>query len=796
MSTLIRDDYLRYYATFGGAARSGIQGTNTNEITLNDSTNATTSQVLLKNVATPVANFDAVNKSYVDGLVVSGVTWKNAATAATVVGDMLDSTYSAAGLGTITWVGVPTIDTVTVVNGNRIVVQNITASGDTGGDSKGIYVVTTDATNLVLTRATDAAEGEQANGAAIFVFSGSANNDKAFVVTNDTPVDWDGGVVFSIMSSVPAVVVGGSDTQVQYNNSGALGADGSFTYNKTPTVPVLAIGGAATGLTTLNLGTGAQASTIAGLGSGLLTISNAGAATLISTSANLTLQAATSGNVIVDTATNDWTFNGTTLSSAAAATVASTSANLTLQAATSGNVIVDTATNDWTFNGTTLSSAAAATFEALVTGAVSLFETTTSGTITLGNATAGTGTITIDGNSSVINVGPTTSGTIDIGSSAAGALAVNNGAAMTVGADSTSMTIGSVANSTSTTITGQDMNVGSATTTTTDVDGISINVGSTVTTSLDLLATGVAGAVVITGGDATSSGTVSISTTTATTATVAGGEIDLTAGSGNTTGAGGAVDINAGVGGATGAGGAVSIDAGAGGATSGAGGAITINAGTAPTSGAGGAITINAGTSTTSGAGGAVTVTAGDATSGNGGNISLLAGTGSGTNGNVVLTTGGANTASGVGTDTTNIISFNNTSGIVARMESDGRFYANAFQTTSDATHKTNITKIDDPLERIRKVEGYSYNWKPEFVGYRDQTEYGVTAQQLEEAGFEDLVNGKTNGEKTVNYLGLIPFLIEAVKELANKVEVAEHNYNIVNETLKNERKNRLNRRE
>lgn len=92
-----------------------------------------------------------------------------------------------------------------------------------------------------------------------------------------------------------------------------------------------------------------------------------------------------------------------------------------------------------------------------------------------------------------------------------------------------------------------------------------------------------------------------------------------------------------------------------------------------------------------------------------------------------------------------------------------GDVYGNSFNSTSDARMKTNFSKIDSPLDKIMKIEGYEYNWKDPTVDPRKQI--GVIAQQLEEIGLGDLVS-EAGTHKAVNYLALIPLLIEAVKEL------------------------------
>jgi hypothetical protein len=585
------------------------------------------STVRLSGITTPTDANDAANKAYVDSLVASGIAWKDAVQAATTTNIAVFPPTD--GITTTS-----TIDGVTLNVGDRVLVKDQTTASQNG-----IWLVNAGA----WTRTDDAASGTQATGAAVYVFGGSVNIGKAWVCPTNTgspnfdPVNFNSAITFVAMSSSPAVA--GSNTQVQYNNNSNFGADASFTYNGIAATPVLSIGGAATGLSTLNLGTGSQASSILSVGTGAFTVSGAGNSTFQSSAGTVTL-------------------SGTT---------ASVTASTGSAAITGENGASMTATN----------------------GTASLVATDNDVSITSGAATTMTATTT----SSI-----TSGGIMTMGSTAA---------ATNIGASSTSIT------------------VGSASTTTTDVNAITLNVGSSSTTTLNLLATGVGGDVVMTAGDATSSGTITLSTTTATTATVAGGDITMTAGNGNTTGAGGALDFNAGSGGATGAGGAITINAGAGGATSGLGGNLILQAGSA-----------NAYSSA----------------------------------GNLVLKIA---VDDDTPSTTNNIIQFQDGAGdAIGRINNLGNIYMKTFFATSDVQYKTNIESINDPLNTINKIEGYSYDWKDPETGLEKGSEkqLGVIAQQLESIGLGNLVN--SDGKyKSVNYLGLIPILIEAIKELNRKVD-------------------------
>ena len=95
-----------------------------------------------------------------------------------------------------------------------------------------------------------------------------------------------------------------------------------------------------------------------------------------------------------------------------------------------------------------------------------------------------------------------------------------------------------------------------------------------------------------------------------------------------------------------------------------------------------------------------------------------------------------------------------------------------AFYSSSDERLKNNITLIEDPLEKVLSISGNTFEWK-ELDNYQGE-DTGVIAQEVEALGLPGIVKDNSNGYKSVQYHKLVPLLIEAIKELNNKVENLE----------------------
>lgn len=87
----------------------------------------------------------------------------------------------------------------------------------------------------------------------------------------------------------------------------------------------------------------------------------------------------------------------------------------------------------------------------------------------------------------------------------------------------------------------------------------------------------------------------------------------------------------------------------------------------------------------------------------------------------------------------------------------NGTLYATVFQSLSDQKLKTNIQSINDPAAIIESLKGVKFDWV-----HQTGTQYGFIAQEVEKI-VPELVD-TTGIYKTVNYQGIIPFLVETVK--------------------------------
>jgi hypothetical protein len=124
------------------------------------------------------------------------------------------------------------------------------------------------------------------------------------------------------------------------------------------------------------------------------------------------------------------------------------------------------------------------------------------------------------------------------------------------------------------------------------------------------------------------------------------------------------------------------------------------------------------------------------------------------------FSTVGVLTATNIGIGTTNPTSKLYVNGNVFV---SGIITATDFNSASDIRLKENIQKIDNPIDKIIRIEGVTFDWKT-----NNKSSMGVIAQNIEKV-LPQLVNGEDS--KTVNYNGIIGLLIECVKTQQEQID-------------------------
>ena len=96
----------------------------------------------------------------------------------------------------------------------------------------------------------------------------------------------------------------------------------------------------------------------------------------------------------------------------------------------------------------------------------------------------------------------------------------------------------------------------------------------------------------------------------------------------------------------------------------------------------------------------------------------------------------------------------------------------------SDERLKTKLGPIENPLDKLKSLTAFYYeaNETAQALGYKPKRELGVSAQEVQAILPEIVSPAPINGNYlTIDYERLTPLLIEAIKELNNKVETLEN---------------------
>lgn len=196
---------------------------------------------LVTNVATPVSATDATNKSYVDNAV-AGLSWKDTVRAATTANIALSAPQ--------------TIDGVSVIANDRVLVKNQTTQS-----GNGIYLVAAGA----WTRATDADVAAELEGAAVYVGEGTTQADTAWVMTTNAPLTVGTTSLVWVQFAGGGTVVGGAGLTMTGNTldvgagtgvsvaADTVALDLTYTDGRYDRKFALAVGGAVSSVVTHNL---------------------------------------------------------------------------------------------------------------------------------------------------------------------------------------------------------------------------------------------------------------------------------------------------------------------------------------------------------------------------------------------------------------------------------------------------------------------------------------------------------------------------------------------------------------
>ena len=88
---------------------------------------------------------------------------------------------------------------------------------------------------------------------------------------------------------------------------------------------------------------------------------------------------------------------------------------------------------------------------------------------------------------------------------------------------------------------------------------------------------------------------------------------------------------------------------------------------------------------------------------------------------------------------------------------------------SSDERLKENINLIDNAFDRVNAIDGVYFNWKD-----KNDRNVGVLAQQVEKV-LPEVVSEDNNGYLNVDYGGIVPLLLEAIKELEARITDLEN---------------------
>ena len=106
----------------------------------------------------------------------------------------------------------------------------------------------------------------------------------------------------------------------------------------------------------------------------------------------------------------------------------------------------------------------------------------------------------------------------------------------------------------------------------------------------------------------------------------------------------------------------------------------------------------------------------------------------------------------------------------------------------SDFKLKTNISNLTSVKDKLRLLRPVSYNFNPDSLSQKGKTlnnlQYGFLAHELQDI-FPDLVIKRGDGVLGVRYTGLVPLLVQALKEQQDQIDTLTERISVLEMAVK-----------
>lgn len=103
----------------------------------------------------------------------------------------------------------------------------------------------------------------------------------------------------------------------------------------------------------------------------------------------------------------------------------------------------------------------------------------------------------------------------------------------------------------------------------------------------------------------------------------------------------------------------------------------------------------------------------------------------------------------------------------------------------SDQRAKNVISGLSNTLDIIQNINGYKYKFKDEYLSISpSNVQIGFLAQEVQKYIPEIVSYDDTNDRYGINYIGMIPVLLESIKEMRQHITSLQDEVNILKAQL------------